>query len=275
MKFRGAVILSVVFHISLFALAIYFPRTQISNEPTYYVDLISFSGSGGGGRGSTPPPTLKKDAGEETANAQQNTLRMKDLTVKKEAQAALRYPKKTNNKKSKTPKKTKKKEPERQEMISVVRKPKRTPSTDKGTENQNKEKGKTGINLQRKGVSLGAGSGSGYGTGAGSGSGGGMGGSGSSSPYAYYYDQIIQEVSSSWYSSLVTPGLKGKFITTVYFKIFRNGEVKDIKIERKSGIRSLDMSAHRAIENAAPFPQLPADYPYQYLVVHFDFTWEK
>ena len=274
MKFRGAVILSVIFHVSLFAIALYFPRAQISNETTYYVDLISFSGSGGGGRGSTPPPTLKKDAGKESDATSQNTLRMKDLTVKKEAQSALRYPKKNDGKKSKTSKKAKKKEPQRQEIISVVRKPMRNTSTkSKGTETQGKEK--NGVNIRRKGVSLGTGSGSGYGTGSGSGFGSGMGGTGASSPYAYYYDQIIQEVSSSWYSSLVSPGLKGKFIATVYFKIYRNGEVKDIKVERKSGIRSLDMSARRAVENAAPFPQLPADYPYQYLIVHFDFTWEK
>lgn len=275
MKFKGAVILSIVLHVSLFALAIYFPRTEMSNETTYYVDLISFSGSGGGGRGSTPPPSLKTEAAKESDTTPQTTLRMKDLTVKKESEATLRYPKKNSSKKSKSSKKkAKKKEPERQEIISVVRKPQRSSSTmAKGKDS--KDASNNRVNLLRKGVSLGAGSGSGYGTGSGSGFGTGMGGTGASSPYAYYYDQIIQEVSSSWYSSLVSPGLKGKFITTVYFKIYRNGEVKDIKIERESGIRSLDMSARRAVENAAPFPQLPADYPYQYLIVHFDFTWEK
>jgi protein TonB len=275
MKFKGAVILSIFLHVSLFALAIYFPRTEMSNETTYYVDLVSFSGSGGGGRGSTPPPALKKEAAKEGDTTPQNTLRMKDLTVKKESQSTMRYPKKNSSKNAKTSKKkAKKKEPQRQEIISVVRKPRRNSATAKKNADSRKS-GTSQVNLKRKGVSLGAGSGSGYGTGSGSGFGRGMGGSGASSPYAYYYDQIIQEVSSSWYSSLVSPGLKGKFITTVYFKIYRNGEVKEIKIERKSGIRSLDMSARRAVENAAPFPQLPADYPYQYLIVHFDFTWEK
>ena len=95
------------------------------------------------------------------------------------------------------------------------------------------------------------------------------------SPYAYYYETLRNKVSSSWYSSLVSPGYRGKFISTVYFKIFRNGNIKDLKLENSSGIESLDLSALRAVENASPFAPLPSDFSAKYLIVHFKFEWEK
>jgi TonB family protein len=73
----------------------------------------------------------------------------------------------------------------------------------------------------------------------------------------------------------VAPGLKGKYVAGVYFIVRRDGEVTDLRLENSSGIVSLDLSARRAIENAAPFAPLPPDFPSQYLVVHFEFEWEK
>ena len=83
------------------------------------------------------------------------------------------------------------------------------------------------------------------------------------------------KISSSWYNSLVSPGLKGRFLTSVYFKIARTGQITDVKVEKTSGISTLDLSARRAVENAAPFAALPADFPYPLLIVHFEFEWEK
>ena len=82
-------------------------------------------------------------------------------------------------------------------------------------------------------------------------------------------------VSSSWYSSLVSPGLKGKYMTVVTFKIYRNGQITDLKYDSPSGINSLDLSALRAVRNATPFPPLPTDFPKPYLTVYFEFAWEK
>ena len=48
-KFRFAVILSVILHLSLFALAIYLPRIPGKSGTIYYVDLMSMPGGGGGG----------------------------------------------------------------------------------------------------------------------------------------------------------------------------------------------------------------------------------
>jgi protein TonB len=83
------------------------------------------------------------------------------------------------------------------------------------------------------------------------------------------------KISASWYNSLVSPGLKGKFTTVVYFRILRNGNISDLELEEESGNNSLDLSSLRAIKDAAPFPPLPSDFPGQYLGVHFEFEWEK
>ncbi len=150
-------------------------------------------------------------------------------------------------------------------MISVIRKERTVAKSETPVQGTASEPGlKTGIS------SGGGGEGEG-----GWGGPGGPGGPGGYFPHAYYIDLLRSRISSSWYSSLVAPGLKGKYVTGVYFIVRRDGEISDLRVERSSGIDSLDLSARRAIENAAPFAPLPTDFSSQYLVVHFEFEWEK
>jgi TonB family protein len=171
----------------------------------------------------------------------------------------LRYPDREGRKKA---------EPEK--MISVIRKDRPLIKSEALVRGTSIEAGlKTGISSG----SGGGGSGSGDGSGGGYGPGGS--GPGGFFPYAYYVDLLRSRISSSWYSSLVAPGLKGKYVAAVYFIVRRDGEISDLRLENSSGIASLDLSARRAIENAAPFAPLPPDFSSQYLVVHFEFEWEK
>ncbi|MCU0290217.1 MAG: TonB C-terminal domain-containing protein [Acidobacteria bacterium] len=285
-KFSFAVIISIIFHFSLFALAFYWPQVQKSNGPIYYVDLMQIPGGGGGNRGGS--------SGSDSLNNPQNThgqltgpAGIKDLVVKKEKQepnSSLYYPDKDKKNKDKSPKQKK----EQPSLITVVKKDK----------NDSKSKpGKTQlITTQRKGtgeVKTGISTGLRFGTGSGSGGSGGPGGSGGSGtgsgggagngtgtgygdgigpgsgpgffPYAYYIEKLKNNISSCWYSSLVSPGLKGKFTAIVYFKILRNGQISELELEKESGNKSLDLSSKRAISEAAPFPPLPSDFPGQYL----------
>jgi TonB family protein len=157
-------------------------------------------------------------------------------------------------------------EPEK--MISVIRKDRPL------IKGETLLKGSTIENGLKTGISS-SGSGNGSGGGSGGGDGNGGGGIGGYFPYAYYVDLLRNRISSSWYSSLVAPGLKGKYVAAVYFIVNRDGKVSDLRLENSSGIDSLDLSARRAIENAAPFAPLPPDFTSQYLVVHFEFEWEK
>jgi TonB family protein len=85
----------------------------------------------------------------------------------------------------------------------------------------------------------------------------------------------MDRVSSSWFTSLVDPGVAGSFQTTVMFKILRNGQIADLKVEVPSGLSSLDLSALRAVQTAAPFPPLPSEYEDQFLIIHLVFEHAK
>ena len=265
MKFKSAVALSILVHISLFALAILSPEKRDGSGTIYYVDLIQMGGRGGGrgsggsaGGGKRPEGGNREEKGSSLIETRAGSVR--NLAVSKENPASLRYPDKEGRKK-----------PEEKKLISVVRKEK----TGSAAQTVVGTTGTGGTDGLKMGISAGNGSGEDGSAGDGSGGGGEGGGIGTYFPYAYYVDTVRSKISSSWYSSLVGPGLKGRFITAVYFKILSSGQIADVRVEKASGINSLDLSAIRAVENAAPFAALPGDFPYPLLIVHFEFEWEK
>ena len=265
MKFKVTLLISLGLHLSLAAFFIIQPAPK-SSGTTYYVDLINLGGGGGNGRGggggseSGGGQANFSQPGQQEADPQASFIEekggsVKNLTVEKSFQSSLRYPDRESRKKT---------EPEK--MISVVRRDRPTVKGEITAQRRTIENGlKTGISSGAGG----GGTGSGYGDGSGMGSGGGY------FPYAYYVDLLRNRISSSWYNSLVAPGLKGKYVAAVYFVVGRDGQVSDLRLENSSGVASLDLSARRAVENAAPFAPLPSDFPSQYLVVHFEFEWEK
>ena len=274
MKFKATLLLSIGLHLSLAALFIIQPAPK-SGAMTYYVDLINLGsggngggngngGGGNGGGGSTGGAggskensllSAQQEAAPQAALIEEKGGSVKNLTVEKKYQSPLRYPDREGRKNA---------EPEK--MISVIRKDRTV------VKGETLVKGTSIENGLKTGISSGGG---GSGNGTGSGYGPGNGGIGGYFPYAYYVDLLRNRISSSWYSSLVAPGLKGKYVAGVYFVVRRDGEVSDLRLENSSGIDSLDLSARRAIENAAPFAPLPSDFPSQYLIVHFEFEWEK
>ncbi|MCK4944249.1 MAG: TonB family protein [Candidatus Aminicenantes bacterium] len=258
MKFRSALIFSIAFHLSIFALVLYVPHSEISEETTYYVDLIHLPGGswGNGSDGSSGKQGSQKTTSGNNTSAmviEETAGSIKDLTVKKESASKLRYPDKNGKRRE-----------EKKELISVVRKPRIS----------EKRKTDKDIATTRKGSSQGLTTGISSNQSRGSGI-GGYGRGGLSFPYVYYIDIFRSKISTAWYNSLVSPGLRGKYVTIVMFRILRNGNIDRLKLEKKSGITSLDLSALRAIENAAPFAPLPSDFSSKYLIVHFKFEWEK
>jgi TonB family protein len=256
MKFKATLVLSIALHASLAALFVIQPPSKSRGEMTYYVDLVNLGGGTGGnggskaGKGGLAPQGEKQEPAAQAALIEEKSGGVKNLTVEKKFQSPLRFPDKESKKKV-----------EDDKMISVIRKEKTVAKSETPIQGTVIDQGlKTGIS---------SGDGGGWGNGP---PGGGPGGY---FPHAYYIDLLRSRISSSWYSSLVAPGLKGKYITGVYFIVRRDGEISDLRVERPSGVDSLDLSARRAIENAAPFAPLPNDFSSQYLVVHFEFEWEK
>lgn len=260
-RFKRAVILSVFAHLMLFLLIIlspYFPKPS-RQAMIHYVNVVSLPGGGGGG-GGTPgggsSGGVEKVA--ETAIPERETLR--DLTTPQKLEevpsSSLRHPVEKPEKEP-IPKTEKK---------AVIQKPEKT-----GLSQGLKEEAKGG----------GAGSGVRFGFGSGSGSGTGFQSPYSSQiglstfPFTYYLQIIIDRVSGNWFTSLVDPGTRGNFQTTVYFKILRDGRISSLKIEESSGLRSLDLSALRAVQSSSPFPPLPKEYEEEYLGIHLIFEHSK
>lgn len=263
MKFKFALTISALLHFSIFALVFHQPRAKSGEETTYYVDLVhlppgGFPGKGPGGTAAGKPVGAagEGEAKPEASLVEEPPGSVRDLTVQKETPSKLRYPDKNGRQKD-----------EDKKVISVVRKPLASVKRKTGPES-------TGSNASASpglttGISSAGGEEGGFGNGTGD------WGAGLTFPYAYYVDMLRGKISASWYNSLISPGLRGKYEAVVYFHILRSGNIERLKLEKESGITSLDLSALRAIENASPFAPLPPDFPSAYLVVHFKFEWEK
>jgi TonB family protein len=265
--FKRALIFSAVFHTALIILLVASPSMSRTATPglVQYVNFIGPGGEPGGGTGgaavvSEPPAqALPPPAKRET---------LRDLTVpeklESEDTSTMRYPVEKPARAKKTPPKK-----------AAISKPEpaKTAPEEKATSGQ--ESGKPGSRGPGFGLRFGTG-----GPGGGTGAGGLGGGSGdafgiSGFPFTYYLQLLSDRISSNWFSSLVDPGVGGQLQTQVGFKIYRNGQVADLKVEASSGIEAFDLSAERAIQSASPFPPLPAEYDGQYLVIHLIFEHSK
>ncbi len=87
----------------------------------------------------------------------------------------------------------------------------------------------------------------------------------------YYLNLIYMKVYRNW----LPPSTGRKLTATVYFRILRNGEVKNAKVEKRSGVSNYDQKALRTVLVSSPFPELPESYTGDHLGVHFEFVHNK
>ncbi len=82
--------------------------------------------------------------------------------------------------------------------------------------------------------------------------------------YGYYIDRLLQLIDANW----TRPPVGGEVRTVVYFRIQKSGAITDLKVAQSSGYNAFDLAALRAVQNAAPFPTLPASYRHDSLGVN-------
>jgi TonB family protein len=262
--FKKAVIFSVLFHALLFITIAVSPSLPkpAKKGMIHYVSLSFGGGGGGGGRGGAGGAAAVKQ--EPAAPVKKETLR--DLTmaqkVEQPQESTFRHP-------VDKPQKDKKTAPEKKAVIS---KPQQSLPESLKTQAPAAETGSAGSSGSGSGLRIGVGEGPG---GGGGGFGYGEPGGVSTFPFQYYLQLIMDRVSANWFTSLVDSGATGVFTATVYFRIYRSGQVSDLKIRESSGIQSLDLSAMRAVQTSAPFPALPNDYDGQYLAINLIFEHSK
>jgi protein TonB len=80
------------------------------------------------------------------------------------------------------------------------------------------------------------------------------------SRYSWYVDNVRRVVSQNWLMYEVDPHTTPKERVYLTFDIQRNGQPANVRIERSSGIPSLDSSAVRALQRIDTFGPLPNDY---------------
>ena len=263
--FKRALVFSALLHVGLIVFIVVSPSLSRprAKETIYYVNFLGGGGGGGTGGGSGATTTVVEE--EQPLPPPQKRESLRDLTVAEKVQPetkpTMRYP--VDKPKREKPA-TKKK--------AAISKPDPDKTSSTGTAPP-EAKGRTG---QGAGYSLRFGTGEGSG-----GTGGGIGGGGGDPfgiagfPFNYYLSLLSERITANWFQSLVDPGVSGTYQAQVYFKIYRNGQISDLKIEKSSGIPALNLSALRAIQVSAPFPPLPSEYNGQYLGIHLIFEHSK
>ena len=271
-SFKNAVLFSLFLHAGLVIFVA--AAGSLAGPPKkgmiHYVNFVGFPGGPGGpGAGGGPGPagagagetvTVAKPAAPPPAKKE--TLR--DLTVaqkvKPEPKASMRYPDEKAAKSKKT-----------QEKKAAITKPEpQQPAAAAGTAAATAAGGQQAGGY---GLRFGTGGGGGGGTGFGGGSGDPFGVE--SFPFTYYLQMVSDKISSNWFTSLVNPGSSGQFQAQVYFRIFLNGQVSDLRVESSSGVQAFDLAALRAVQSSSPFPPLPPEYNGQYLGIHLIFEHAK
>ena len=272
--FKRAVVISAFLHAGLLILIAASPSFTRS-QPKGLVQYVNFIGGGGGGGTGGGPAGGGESAAAKTAPLPApEKPALRDLTVaskiKAEPKSSVTHP----VDKPKTAKKT-------TEKKAAITKPETAAPA-----------AADAVNAATAGATSGSGFGLRFGTGAG-GSGGGTGGgtgggvgpgtgAGAGDPFGvagfpfqYYLQMISDRITANWFQSLVDPGVGGLLQTQVYFRIYKNGTISDIKIDVSSGVESFDLSAKRAIQSAAPFATLPNEYSGQYLGITLVFEHAK
>lgn len=98
--------------------------------------------------------------------------------------------------------------------------------------------------------------GDGNGPSAGSGNAAGAGKKGVS-PIDLYKMLLKTAIEQNWVFNEMLAGMDQNIEVRILIKILKNGEIRDIVYETRSGNRYLDQSAKRAIQRASPLPPLP------------------
>ncbi len=257
-RFKKAIVFSITVHVVLFILLLVSPyiRLPTSKKMIHYVNVFSVPGGGGGASESVSLKTPPQEELIETVVPKRETLQ--DLTtpqkMEEQSTSSLRFP-------VEKPKRVK--IPPKEKKVVIQKQTKPTPKKTEQTQTAATQGSGSGIK-----IGIGVGEGSGEGAGSVFESEIGL----SNFPFPYYPPLITNRVSNFWVKSY--SGAEELF-TTVFFKIYRNGRVGDIRIVEQSGSRNLDRSVIRAITLAEPFAPLPQAYAYDYLEIQLTFEHAK
>jgi TonB family protein len=92
--------------------------------------------------------------------------------------------------------------------------------------------------------------------------------------FTYYLVIIQNKISTNWNPPFARSKKDRRLTALLHFRILRNGQIRDARIETSSGASLLDQSALRAVSLSNPLPPLPQRFLDNALGVHFSFELE-
>ena len=93
--------------------------------------------------------------------------------------------------------------------------------------------------------------------------------------FGYYVDIVKQKVGQKWRTGEIDPRVRSAPPAILTFVIHRDGSVTNVRVEQTSGNLALDLSAQRAVADAAPFPPLPAAFDRNDVSIEFWFQLQR
>ena len=87
--------------------------------------------------------------------------------------------------------------------------------------------------------------------------------------YSYYLNSMLTRISDNWLNPYA--GGPQVLTATVVFTIERDGTIRDVKIEKKSGDATYDASCERSLLVTDKLPPLPPEFPGPQLKLHLEF----
>ena len=90
-------------------------------------------------------------------------------------------------------------------------------------------------------------------------------------PYPWYISQVRLMLWQEWQKRMPRLDAEG----AVAFSILPNGSFTDLEVESSSGDGDFDKAAMAAVQAAAPFPALPADFHERFLKIHLSLKSEE
>ena len=86
--------------------------------------------------------------------------------------------------------------------------------------------------------------------------------------FSYYLKDLRQEIDNKW----IPPVYYQRHTSDVEFKIYKDGSIKDVKIETSSKIKQLDTKAVETIKEIDKITALPSSYDSEFIVVTVSMT---
>ena len=90
----------------------------------------------------------------------------------------------------------------------------------------------------------------------------------------FEHPDYLMEMRDRIFENWRYPQLQQSVMTTVYFRIARDGKVISLKVEKPTGHVRFDRSAWEAVQKSNPFNPLPEEFKEKELGIHFNFYFD-